>query len=55
MDGNAIDLPPHAAALLAKSADRWVPVEVWPYPERPAHARWTAVVADAPLCTRRGP
>jgi hypothetical protein len=49
-DGNALGLPPHAAALLRLTDTGWQSVELWPYPETPQKPRWNQNLSGAPLC-----
>jgi hypothetical protein len=49
-DGTSMGLPPHAAALLARTETGWQPVGIWPYAEVPKGERWTQTVSGAPLC-----
>jgi hypothetical protein len=44
------DVPTHVAALLQYGADGWRAVATWPYPASLRHQRFTALLAQAPLC-----
>lgn len=44
------DVPTHVAALLQYGADGWRAVAIWPYPASLRHQRFTALLAQAPLC-----
>jgi hypothetical protein len=43
-------LPQGQIALMANEAGQWRAVASWTYPAAPPGARWSHVVADAPLC-----
>jgi len=49
-DHSALDLPPHASALLRHGADGWQPVKLWPYPPVDPKQRWQQALPSAPLC-----
>lgn len=44
------DLPRDGGALLRRDADGWRAIATWTYPPAPAGARWSQVLAAAPLC-----
>ncbi|HEY3919852.1 MAG TPA: hypothetical protein VGL83_18825 [Stellaceae bacterium] len=47
----AVDgVPAGEGALLARQDDRWHAEAVWSYAPPPRHARWSQVLAPAPLC-----
>lgn len=43
-------VPPDSAALLRRDPGGWRVVAVWPYLPPPPGARWSQVIAPAPLC-----
>lgn len=43
-------VPPGNAALLRRQGATWRVEATWPYPPVPPHARWSEVLAAAPLC-----